>query len=233
MPQEKSVLVIDDDKELGELLIEYLGQFGFAVEAALHPDQGLAMLRARKPDLVVLDVMLPGRNGFEVCKEIRRDSTVPIIMLTARGEVSDRVLGLGLGADDYLPKPFEPRELVARIESLFRRTGEVKKRSSFRSGELRVDLDRHSAHLGNEPLELTRMEFQVLSLLASQAGTTVDRETLSAKVKGIDWDPLDRTLDVIMGRLRLKLGDDPRNPRFIRTVRGVGYLFVENVVWHE
>lgn len=231
MSADASILVIDDDRELAELVRDYLAGFGYRVSTANHPDRGMELLRAERPDLVVLDVMLPGRNGFEVCKEIRAESKVPVVMLTARGDVSDRVLGLGLGADDYLPKPFEPRELVARIESVLRRTHPPKDAQLARSGGLLVDLRRRSAILEGQPLELTPMEFEILAVLVRRPGAVLDREVIIAAVKGISRDPLDRTVDVVVGRLRAKLKDDPKRPSFIKTVWGVGYLFLGEVAW--
>jgi DNA-binding response OmpR family regulator len=201
------------------------------VAVALHPDEGMSALRRDKPDLVVLDVMLPGRNGFEVCKEIRAESKVPVVMLTARGDVADRVAGLGLGADDYLPKPFEPRELVARIESVLRRTRPAREGTVAESGSLRVDLRKRSASLEDRALELTPMEFDILSLLIQSPGVVLDRESITAKVKGMDHDPLDRTVDVVVGRLRNKLKDDPRHPSYVKTIWGTGYLFIGDVAW--
>lgn len=233
MSADASILVIDDDRELAELVREYLAGFGYRVATANHPDRGMEILRAQRPDLVVLDVMLPGRNGFEVCKEIRAESKVPVVMLTARGDVSDRVLGLGLGADDYLPKPFEPRELVARIESVLRRVHPPRDAHVARSDGLLVDLRRRSASLEGNPLDLTPMEFEILAVLLRRPGTVLDREAITAAIKGISRDPLDRTVDVVVGRLRQKLKDDPKHPAFIKTVWGVGYLFIGEVAWEE
>lgn len=231
MPEGGAILVIDDDKELTELVRDYLAGFGFRALAANHPNAGMELLRSEKPDLVILDVMLPGRNGFEVCRDIRSESRVPIIMLTARGDVSDRVLGLGLGADDYLPKPFEPRELVARIESVLRRVRPGPPGQTALADGLAVDMRGRSAALEGRPLDLTPMEFDILAFLVRHPGEVLGREAINAGVKGMDRDPLDRTLDVVVGRLRHKLGDDPKNPRFIRTVWGTGYLFAAQVAW--
>lgn len=233
MPESATLLVIDDDMELAELVRDYLAGFGYRVLTALHPDAGMDLLRTRKPDLVVLDVMLPGRNGFEVCKEIRRESRVPVVMLTARGDVSDRVLGLGLGADDYLPKPFEPRELVARIESVLRRARPPREAQTARSGGLRVDLRRRAVTLDGQALDVTPMEFDILSLFLQNPGAVLDRDAILSKVKGMSHDPLDRTVDVVVGRLRHKLKDDPRNPAYVKTVWGLGYLYIAEVAWEE
>ena len=218
------VLVIDDDRKLCRLLSEYLGTAGFEVLTAHGAEDGLALERARHPDVVVLDVMLPGMDGFEVCRHLRRASSVPIIMLTARGEVTDRVVGLELGADDYVPKPFEPRELVARIHAILRRGRVQEEVWSF--GALRVDPERRAAYLRDELLPLTTAEFDLLELLIRSRGRVLTRSSILDGVKGESWDAFDRSIDVLVSRLRQKLGDDPRRPRYVRTVRGTGYAFV-------
>ncbi|HUP53665.1 MAG TPA: response regulator transcription factor [Longimicrobiales bacterium] len=218
------VLVIDDDRKLCGLLSEYLGSVGFEVLTAQSADTGLPLLRAEQPDIVVLDVMLPGMDGFEICRAIRRSSSVPIIMLTARGEVTDRVVGLELGADDYMPKPFEPRELVARIQAILRRGRVGEEVWSF--GPLRVDPQRRAAVLDGEPLPLTTAEFDLLELLIRGRGRVLSRGSILDGVKGESWDAFDRSIDVLVSRLRQKLEDDPKQPRYVRTVRGAGYAFV-------
>jgi DNA-binding response OmpR family regulator len=218
------VLVVDDDRKLCGLLSAYLSTTGFEVFTAGNGDDGLRLLRAEEPDLVVLDVMLPGMDGFEVCRTMRKTSTVPIIMLTARGEVTDRVVGLELGADDYMAKPFEPRELVARIQAILRRG-----RSSegvWKFGPLRVDPERRSAFLNDEAVPLTTAEFDLLELLIRSRGRVLSRGNILDEVKGEAWDAFDRSIDVLVSRLRQKLDDDPRQPRYVRTVRGSGYAFV-------
>jgi DNA-binding response OmpR family regulator len=222
----KSILIVDDDRKLGRLLIDYLLKFGFKASAAAHPDEAMRVLRREVPDLVVLDVMLPGRDGFEVCREIRRDFAVPVIMLTARGEVADRVLGLELGADDYLPKPFEPRELVARIQSVLRRGAGEAKPDSLRHGRLSLDFRKRQASLDGKPVDLTSMEFEVLGLFARSRGKVLDRDFILERTKGMEWEPYNRSIDVLVSRLRQKLGDDPRHPAFLKTVRGAGYLYI-------
>jgi DNA-binding response OmpR family regulator len=219
------VLVIDDDEALNELLTEYLGRFGFAVRAVAHPEEGLRALRTDPPDLVVLDLMLPGMDGLAVCRKIRETSRVPIVMLTARGDVSDRILGLELGADDYLPKPFEPRELVARIQAVLRR-GATPEEESLRIGALEVSWAACSATLAGRPLVLTTAEFALLGLLVRSRGRVLSRERILDETRGVDWEAYDRSVDVLVSRLRQKLGDDPRRPAFIRTVRGAGYSFI-------
>lgn len=225
-----TVLVIDDDQKLNELLTTYLAQFGFHVLSAEHPDKGLALLREKSPALVILDLMLPERDGFTVCREIRRESTVPIIMLTARGDLPDRVAGLELGADDYLPKPFEPRELVARMQSVLRRSGEEHRPSHMselvRADELTVDLRKRTASLGGTPLSLTTSEFELLALFLKNPGTVLNRDEIMDRTRGIDWDAYNRSIDVAMSRLRHKLNDDPKQPRYFKTIWGTGYLFL-------
>ena len=224
------VLLIDDDTKLGDLLRGYLKRFDLELLAATHPDEGMALLDDENPDLVLLDVMLPGRDGFEVCREIRKQSNVPVIMLTARGEVTDRIVGLELGADDYLPKPFEPRELVARIQNILRRASreaddkEAPAQLSFDG--LEIDLERRSAELDGELLDLTTMEYQLLALLAANPGRSFTRDEILNDLRGIDAQLFSRSVDILVSRLRAKLNDTSKQPRFIRTVWGTGYAFV-------
>ena len=218
------VLVIDDDRKLRRLLTDYLNSAGFDVLTAGTADEGLRLVRTEHPAIVILDVMLPGMDGFEACRVIRRESGVPIIMLTARGDVTDRVVGLELGADDYLAKPFEPRELVARIDAILRRGRGTTETWSF--GRLTVDPERRSATMGGEVLPLTTAEFDLLELLIRGRGRVLSRGHILDGVRGESWDALDRSIDVLVSRLRSKLGDDPKRPRWVRTVRGAGYAFV-------
>ncbi|HEY4595062.1 MAG TPA: response regulator transcription factor, partial [Thermoanaerobaculia bacterium] len=169
---------------------------------------------------------LPGMEGLAVCRKIRETSRVPIVMLTARGNVSDRILGLELGADDYLPKPFEPRELVARIQAVLRRGGPEMDAESVRAGALEVSWATCSATLAGRPLTLTTAEFALLGLLVRSRGRVLSRERILDETRGVDWEAYDRSVDVLVSRLRQKLGDDPRRPAFIRTVRGAGYSFI-------
>jgi len=219
------VLIIDDDAKLNVLLGTYLADFGMRTIAAVTPAEGLRELHANHPDLIILDVMLPGMNGFDLCRTIRRTESVPIIMLTARGEVADRIVGLELGADDYLPKPFEPRELVARIQSVLRRPRPTE-REVRRFGPLVVDLVRRQARLDGAAVELTTNEFAVLRLLTDQPGEVLDRDRILETLRGIEHEAFNRTVDVTVSRLRQKLDDDPKAPRFIRTVWGAGYVFI-------
>jgi len=220
------VLIIDDDEKLNALLTEYLGRFGFVVRAAAHPDAGLRSLRNDATDIVILDVMLPDLDGFAVCRRIRETSRVPIVMLTARGDVMDRVVGLELGADDYLPKPFEPRELVARIQAVLRRGTAQEADEVLRVGALEVNWTTRSATLEGRILPLTAAEFELLGLLVRNRGRVLSRDRIMSDTRGIDWAAYDRSIDVLVSRVRQKLGDVARKPAFIRTVRGTGYTFV-------
>lgn len=222
----QTLLIIDDDEKLNRLLAKYLEGFGFRLLAAAHPEKGMELLKQKAPDLIILDVMLPDTNGFEVCKRIRTSSRVPIIMLTARGDLMDRVVGLELGADDYLPKPFEARELVARIQSVLRRTRQAPDNRLLERGRLTIDLGRRQAMIDGAQIALTTNEFNALSLLASHPGRVLDRDEILQELRGMDSEAFNRTVDITISRLRQKLGDDPRAPRFIKTVWGAGYVFV-------
>jgi DNA-binding response OmpR family regulator len=220
-------LLIDDDVELARLLGDYLGPHGVELEAVETGALGLERLESRIYDVILLDVMLPGADGFEVCRRIRRKHDVPIVMLTARGDDTDRIVGLELGADDYLPKPFNPRELLARVRAVMRRArpGAVSERLAV--GTLDVDVPGHRVTVGGKEVSLTSFEFRLLVALARRAGETVPREELASALKGGDYDPsVDRSLDVHVSHLRQKLGDEAREPKMIRTVRGVGYVLV-------
>ncbi|MEJ2637343.1 MAG: response regulator transcription factor [Calditrichia bacterium] len=221
-----SILIIDDDAKLNELLKDYLKKYNFEVKTVTHPLEGLRNLKQQVPDLVILDVMLPDMDGFEVCREIRKDYSVPVIMLTARGEVTDRIVGLELGADDYLPKPFEPRELVARIQAVLRRGHTSPQREMKNYGPLSVDFRKHAIVLNGEPVDLTSAEFELLAVFIEKAGKVLDRNYILDHVRGIEWEAFDRSVDVLVSRLRQKLKDDPKNPHFIKTIWGTGYMFI-------
>jgi DNA-binding response OmpR family regulator len=223
---DSTILIIDDDEKLNRLLTDFLGEFGFITLTATHPEDGLKKLNQKSPDLVILDVMLPGMDGFEVCKTIRQQSLVPIIMLTARGELSDKVVGLELGADDYLPKPFEPRELVARIHSVLRRTQKVDKTRPQSFDRLEIDFSRHIVKLDGDIVDLTTNEFAALALLAGKPGKVFNRDEILQELRGIDCDAFNRSVDITMSRLRQKLNDDAKSPVFIKTVWGTGYVFI-------
>jgi len=221
-----AVLIIDDDERLNALLTKYLERFGFSVRTAVHPKSGLRMLKTDPPDVLVLDVMLPEMDGFAVCRRVRETSGIPIVMLTARGDVTDRVIGLELGADDYLPKPFEPRELVARLQAVLRRGVRRDGEDSLRIGALDVSWATCSARMEGRPLALTTAEFELLGLLVRNRGHVLSRDRILDETRGIDWEAYDRSIDVLVSRLRQKLGDDPRRPTLIRTVRRTGYIFI-------
>jgi len=220
------ILVVDDDDKLNGLLKEYLAGFGFQVTAVTHPARAQKEMKLHPPDLIILDVMLPGMDGFEFCRNIRRTSAVPVIMLTARGDVTDRVVGLELGADDYLPKPFEPRELVARIQSVLRRGAAKNSREILHSGELLVDCGKQSIRMKDRSIELTALEFDLLVLFLHNPGQVLTREQIMDKLRGQDWEVYDRSVDVLVSRLRRKLGDPAKQPKFIKAVWGSGYKFI-------
>jgi DNA-binding response OmpR family regulator len=224
------ILVIDDDHSLASLLAEYLGGRGYGVTTAPDGPQGLSLLRAGGVDAVVLDVMLPGMDGFEVLREVRRENNLPIIMLTARGDETDRIVGLEMGADDYLPKPFNPRELLARLRAVLRRTETPADDDAVLSGAgIRVDPSRREVQVDGAPVELTTTEFELLRTLVASAGRVIPRERLMELARGPDFAAFERSVDVHISHLRRKLGDDPRQPTRIKTVRGIGYLVPREV----
>lgn len=220
------VLIIDDDEKLNELLTKFLGDFGFDIISATLPSKGLKLLQKNNPDIIILDIMLPEMDGFEVCRTIRKSSNIPIIMLTARGELTDKVVGLELGADDYLPKPFEPRELVARIHSILRRAETKPIEEVYIFGTLLVNCPKHKATLDEIPLDLTTNEFAALKLLVSNPGIVLDRDRILQTLRGIDCDAFNRSVDITMSRLRQKIGDNPKSPKYIKTIWGTGYMFI-------
>lgn len=221
------ILLIDDDEKLGDLLGTFFERFDLTLLSATDPVKGLELLAKEEPDLVILDVMLPGQDGFEVCRTIRKSNAVPIIMLTARGEVTDRIVGLEIGADDYMPKPFEPRELVARIQGVLRRASNTRAPTRILQYEgLEVDLERRNAKLDDEQLELTTMEYQLLKLFAENPGKTYTRDEILNELRGIDAQLFSRSVDILVSRLRQKLGDTSKQARFIKTVWGTGYAFI-------
>lgn len=237
-------LMIDDDTRLAALTKQYVEPFGIELETKDRPSLGLEVLKSGSFQVVVLDLMLPEIDGFQVLKKIREFSEVPVIMLTARGELTDRVVGLELGADDYLPKPFEPRELVARLQALVRRASRETKSSSgvkLKSGRLVLDRNMREAWFADEAsqseaqasaktaLQLTTSEFAALELLMMKAGESLDRDQIMEALRGIEWDATNRVIDITMSRLRQKLGDDPKNPHFIKTIWGTGYAFIAPV----
>lgn len=220
-----SVLVVDDERKIRDLVRPYLERAGYAVLLADCGQAALQTAARAEPDLVVLDLMLPDLAGEEVARSLRSVSDVPIIMLTARASEEDRVAGLRLGADDYLVKPFSPRELAARVEAVLRRArpGESGDPISFAGGSLVIDADAREVSVDRAPVPLTRSEFDLLAVLASRPGRVWSRYELVTRVQGYDHDGYDRTVDAHVKNLRRKLGDDPRAPRFVGTVTGVGY----------
>lgn len=227
-----SVLLIDDDGKLADVLTDYCAQFDIRIEPALRPSIGLEKLAASKFDAVILDVMMPEMDGFEVCKRIRSTSDIPIIMLTARGDVTDRIVGLELGADDYLPKPFEPRELIARLNSNIKRHAAISMAVPAASGhqtlyfeDITLYPDRREVQVRGQPVELTTKEFDLLIFLATSAGTAFSRDEILAELKGTDNELFSRSVDILVSRLRAKL--KPSKP--IRTIHGAGYSFAASV----
>jgi two-component system response regulator RegX3 len=228
--QKKKLLVVEDERSISEPLQHALEREGFDVALAESASGALDAFRIGRPDLVVLDVMLPDGDGREVLREIRQVSRTPVVMLTARGEEMDRVLGLELGADDYVTKPFSAAELVARIRAVLRRTGETAPAHTavFEVGEISLDLDTRTVRQSGELVELTVKEFELLRLLLESAGKVVKREKLISEVWDTNWFGSTKTLDVHVSSLRRKLRDDPGSPRYIHTVRGVGFRFCDN-----
>lgn len=221
------VLIIDDDRKHSELLQAYFRRFGISLVCAYDADEGFRKLSVEDPDLLLLDVMLPGRDGFEVCRELRKTSNLPIVMLTARGDVIDRVSGLELGADDYIGKPFEPRELVARVQAILRRTDPAgPAQGKLRFDGLVIDTGSRSVTVDARPAELTSMEYELLLILARRHGKKLSRDDILGELRGIDAAILTRSVDIMISRLRQKLGDSVKPPRFIQTVWGRGYSFV-------
>jgi len=224
----RTILLVEDEESITTPLVEALRREGFDTKVSATAGESLALAERVKPDLVLLDVMLPDGSGFEVCRELRARSRVPIIMLTARGEEADRVAGLELGADDYVVKPFSARELVARVRAVLRRAAEAGERraeGATEIGDVRIDPGRRSVSFRGDELELSRKEFDLLRLLIENAGSVVTRERLIDEVWDTNWFGSTKTLDVHVSGLRKKLDDDPGSPRCIHTVRGVGFRF--------
>ncbi len=219
----RKLLLIDDDERLAQPLQQYFARFDMSLDGETHPLVALERLRRQSYDLIVLDVMLPEIDGFETCRRIRQFSEIPIIMLTARGEVTDRVVGLELGADDYLPKPFEPRELVARIQNILKRASTPAESSGFyRLGELEIDLGKKRLTRADQEIPVTATEFELLVLLLQNQDRVLSRDEIMQALRGIDADIYSRAIDVLVSRLRQKL----QRAELIRTVRGQGYQLV-------
>jgi len=221
------VLLIDDDRKHSDLMQAYFKRYGINVVCAYDSVDGFKKLAREEPDLLLLDVMLPGKDGFEICREVRKTSNIPIIMLTARGDVIDRVSGLELGADDYIGKPFEPRELVARVQATLRRSeiaGPVVGELNFEG--LTIDTELRSVRVDGNTVDLTSMEYELLLILARRQGRKLSRDDILSELRGIDAAILTRSVDIMISRLRQKLGDSVKPARFIQTVWGRGYSFV-------
>ena len=222
-----TILIIDDDVELTDLLKEFLANFKYKLEIYHHPVEALQFLEKKTCDIVLLDIMLPEIDGLQVLRLIRENSEVPVMMLTAKGDVSDKIVGLELGADDYLPKPFEPKELLARIQSILRR---VKFSNSMvdkiEFDGLIVDKVKEEVVLDGEVVHLSTSEFEALALFIDNNNEVLDREFLVENLRGIQWQTFDRSVDVLVSRLRNKLGETPNRTRFLKTVHGIGYKFV-------
>ncbi len=221
------ILVVDDEAPILDLVRGYLERDGFEVETAADGPAGLAAVRATSPDVVILDVMLPGLDGIEVCRQLRTFSSAYVLMLTARGEEIDRIMGLTVGADDYLVKPFSPRELVARVKALLRRPRADAATSAGGPPGLEVDEARRSVRVDGQVVDLTTLEFDLLAVLARDPGIVIRRQALLDRVWGAEFVADDHLVDVHVANLRRKLGDDPARPRFVETVRGVGYRLRE------
>lgn len=220
------ILVVDDEPKIVKLARDYLQRQGYQVATAADGPTALAIARRDKPALVVLDLNLPGMDGLDVCRALRRESDVPIIMLTARIEETDRLIGLELGADDYITKPFSPRELVARVRAVLRRArGELQAPNVIRAGKFEIDLDGRRVARDGEWLDLSRTEFNLLAVLAQHPGQVFSRAQLLQRLHGVAFDGYERSIDAHVKNLRRKIEPDPGNPRYVETVYGVGYRF--------
>lgn len=222
--EQQHVMLIEDDASLASWIADYLTSHGYLVTVASRGDSGLELIRTDRPDIVVLDLMLPGLNGIDVCKRAREFFPNPILMLTALGDESDEVQGLEMGADDYLTKPVRPKVLLARIKALLRRESVSISASTIAVGALSIDKISRTLTLSGEAVQLSSHEFDLLALLASRAGAPLSREELVTEMRGIAYDGLDRSIDISISRLRKKLGDNAARPARIKTVRGKGYM---------
>ncbi|MGD0505231.1 MAG: response regulator transcription factor [Steroidobacteraceae bacterium] len=223
------ILLVEDDPRLAEMLSEYLGQAGFRISVASLGAAALKQLAAAEYDAVVLDLMLPDMDGLDLCRQLRTTSDTPVLMLTGRGDAIDRIVGLELGADDYLPKPFEPRELLARLRAILRRgvRGRASTDETLRFGRLEIDPAARTVRLDGDSCDLTGYQFDLLLALARKAGRVLSRELLMDLVKGEQPEAFDRSIDVHMSRIRAAIEDDPKKPRRVITVRGAGYVFAK------
>jgi DNA-binding response OmpR family regulator len=221
------ILLIEDDRRLAEMVKNYLGGAGFHVTIAGSGASGIALQGAEAFDALILDLMLPDMDGLEVCRRLRGRNNLPILMLTARGDAMDRVVGLELGADDYLPKPFEPRELLARLNAILRRARADTKSEMLRFGRLEIDVGARQVRLDGEACALTSHQFTLLLLLAQHAGRVMSREAIMDQLSSDRLDVFDRSIDVHVSRIRVAIEDDPKKPRRVITVRGAGYVFAK------
>jgi two-component system, OmpR family, phosphate regulon response regulator OmpR len=221
------ILLIEDDPRLAEMVKNYLGEAGFAVTVSPRGQDGIALEARETFDALVLDLMLPDIDGLEVCRRIRARSQTPILMLTARGDAMDRIVGLEIGADDYLPKPFEPREMLARLRAILRRRGRGEHSEVLRFGRLEIDVGARVARLDGEARELTSYQFSLLLTLAQHSGRVMSRDAIMEAMKNEKLDAFDRSIDVHISRIRAAIEDDPKKPRRIITVRGSGYVFAK------
>ena len=223
------ILMIEDDERLSEMVGEYLGSCGLEVKTRPDAAQGMESLRREPFDALILDVMLPDMDGFDVCRRVRAGSSIPLLMLTARGDETDRIVGLELGADDYLPKPFNPRELLARLRAILRRSAAAPDPGAvLRFGRLEIDRGARSVRVGGEERTLTSYQFDLLLALAERAGRVMSRDALMSSLRGHALEAFDRSIDVHVSRIRAAIEDDPRHPRRVITVRGAGYVFAAN-----
>jgi len=221
------ILLIEDDPRLAGMVSEYLGEAGFRVSVVGEGRAGLARLTREPYDALILDLMLPDMDGLEVCRQLRAKSDTPVLMLTARGDTMDRVVGLEVGADDYLPKPFEPRELLARLRAILRRRQSGASTTTLRFGRLEIDRDARIVRVDGAPRSVTGHQFTLLMALADKAGRVLSRESLMDLVRGEALEAFDRSIDVHISRIRAAIEDDPKKPRRILTVRGAGYVFAK------
>jgi two-component system, OmpR family, phosphate regulon response regulator OmpR len=221
------ILLIEDDKRLAEMVSSYLVEAGFSVTAAHTGTSGLTLHAREAFDALVLDLMLPDMDGLDVCRKIRTEASTPILMLTARGDAMDRVIGLEMGADDYLPKPFEPRELLARLKAILRRSKNDTKTEVLRFGRIEIDVDARQVRLDGEERPLTSYQFELLLILARHAGRVMSRDALMDLVKHERLEAFDRSIDVHISRIRAAIEDDVKKPRRVITVRGAGYVFAK------
>ena len=223
----QNLLLIEDDHKLAAMTREFLADEGYEVAIAPDGESGLSMLQSQTFQAIILDLMLPDMNGLDICRKIRNENSIPILMLTAKGDTMDRVLGLEMGADDYIPKPFEPRELLARLRAVLRRGTDSRQTSIQHFGRLEIDHNIREARINGKRCDLTGYQYQLLCALAEGAGRVLSRDQLMNALQGSDLDAFDRSIDVHISRIRAEIEDNPKQPRRVITVRGVGYVFAK------